>query len=380
VNFVLAVTAQLAVYLIITISLNIEYGYAGIPHFGKVLAVAGGAFLAGFLPGRVGILLLKLFPHGDIVNIVCGQEEAGSLKILTSLDEALGQYIPCNNAVIDWLGGVIASNIGFALLLIIITLVSSGLLGGFLGFITSYPGIRLRGDYLAMVLLAMGEMLRIIGLNYEPLVGGTLGISVPNLYAWAGGELRFVVATVFIILIAAGVYFYAELLVRSPLGRLLRAMRDNEVTAESLGKDVAGLRMRTLVVGSAIASLGGTLYALYTGGVIATTYSRVSWTFWPWVMVILGGTANNVGTLAGTSAFVVFRQLIIFYKDRLAGFVPFNIVWLDTLILGAVLLVILLQRPEGIIPEKPTFTLRREKLLSIIGGEVKKGVGKEEDS
>ena len=370
-------TALLAVYLIITISLNIEYGYAGIPHFGKVLAVAGGAFLAGFLPGRVALLLLKLSPAGGNVNIDCG---VAAGRFITSLDDALELYIPCNVGVIDWLGKILASDIGFAFLLIVITLSASALLGALLGFITSYPGIRLRGDYLAMVLLAMGELLRIVGYNYEPLVGGTLGISVPNLYAWAGGELRFVVASVFIVLIAVGVYVYAELLVRSPLGRLLRAMRDNEVTAESLGKDVAALRMKTLMVGSAIASLGGALYALYAGGVIATTYSRVSWTFWPWVMVILGGTANNVGTLAGTSAFVVFRQLIIFYKDRLSGFVPFNIVWLDTLILGAVLLIILLQRPEGIIPEKPTLTLKRDKLLRIIGGDVKGVAERERES
>ncbi|MEM4316033.1 MAG: branched-chain amino acid ABC transporter permease [Nitrososphaerota archaeon] len=361
--FIFDVTALLAVYLIITISLNTEYGYAGIPHFGKVLAVAGGAFLAGFLPGRLGLLLLKILPIAGEVRIDCG---VAAGRFITSLDQALELYISCNAGVVDWLSGVLAANIGFALTLTFITLVVSGLAGAFLGFISSYPGIRLRGDYLAMVLLAMGELLRIVGYNYEPLVGGTLGVSVPNLYAWAGGEMRFVAATVFIVLVAAGVYLYAELLARSPLGRLLRAMRDNEITAEALGKDVAGLRMRTLVVGSAISSLAGTLYALYAGGVIATTYSRVSWTFWPWVMVILGGTANNVGTLAGTSAFVIFRQLIIFYKDRLASFVPFNVVWLDTLILGAVLIVILLYRPQGIIPEKPTLTIRHGRLLNII--------------
>ncbi|GBC68655.1 hypothetical protein HRbin01_00338 [archaeon HR01] len=361
--FLFDVAALLGVYLIITVSLNIEYGYTGIPHFGKVLTVAGGAFLAGALPGRLGLLILQIFPPSEAVRIDCG---VAAGRVITSIDEALNLYIPCNVGVVDWLNRFLASNIGFALTVILATLIAAGLFGAFLGFISSYPGIRLRGDYLAMVLLAMGEILRIIGYNYEPLVGGTLGISLPNVFAWAGGEFRFIVATALILLVALGVYLYAELLVRSPLGRLLRAVRDNEVTAESLGKDVTSLRMKTLVVGSAISAIAGCLYALYTGGVIATTYNRVSWTFWPWVMVIMGGTANNVGALAGTSAFVVFRQLIIFYKDRLAGIVPFNVVWLDTLILGLVLIVILLYRPEGIIPEKPSLTLRREKLLKLI--------------
>jgi hypothetical protein len=74
-------------------------------------------------------------------------------------------------------------------------------------------------------------------------------------------------------------------------------------------------------------------------------------------MVILGGAANNIGVLAGTFIFVAVRQTIAFYRDIFEPILPFNIVWLDTLLLGLALLVILIYRPEGLVPEKPVKTI-----------------------
>ena len=138
---------------------------------------------------------------------------------------------------------------------------------------------------------------------------------------------------------------------------MLRAVRDNEVAAESLGKNATQIRIKVIMVSAALAAIGGALYAFYVGGTIAFAYDRASWTFWPFLMILIGGLANNKGVVFGTLVFVTVRKLIIFFKDSFEGFVPFDVVWLDFLLLGGILLAILLYRPQGIFAEKPTATV-----------------------
>jgi len=184
---------------------------------------------------------------------------------------------------------------------------------------------------------------------------------VPDPFGWAG-DLRYAAIGAFIFGICLLMLYYVERLARSPLGRMLRAIRDNENVAESLGKDVTRIRMKTIIIASIMGAVGGALYAFKGAGVIATSYHRVSWTFWPWVIVVLGGAANNMGVVVGTFAFVALRRLIDYYKGNLAPFVPFNIVWIDYLLLGIMLILIQMYRPEGIIREKTTPTLNQERL------------------
>jgi branched-chain amino acid transport system permease protein len=83
-------------------------------------------------------------------------------------------------------------------------------------------------------------------------------------------------------------------------------------------------------------------------------------------MVIVGGAGNNVGALVGAGIFVTLRKLITFYKSYFEPFVPFDVVWLEYLLLGLALIVVLLYRPEGLVPERPTKTLARRELKEII--------------
>ena len=338
-TFIIDLLALLGIFIIISLSLNIEFGYAGIPNFGKLLAVAGGAFFIGAFPGRVLAYIYGLLGKYD--------------------------YIDENAKIMYALGNVLGANPLMSMAMLVVSLILAAAVGAILGFIASYPAIRLREDYLAITLLAMAEILRMIGYNYRDLIGGTLGISVPDPFRWIGGELRQVLAASVIIAVAIIIFIYAELLGRSPVGRTLRAMRDDEVVAEAYGKDVVRLRMKTLMIGSAIGAVGGALYAFLSGSVTALGYDRVCYTFWPWVMVVIGGAANNFGTLLGATLFVTLRKLIIFYKSSLQPFLPFDVVWLEYLLLGTALIMVLIYRPEGIIPEKPTHTLGRKKLERI---------------
>lgn len=338
--FIIDLLALFAIYAVIAMSLNLEVGYGGVPNFGKVLVVAGGAFVAGWFPGRILVLVYN---------------------IDTSID-----YISKNTLVMALINSHLKSDPIMAVLVFIVTLCLAAVVGATLGLIASYPAIRLREDYLAITLIAMGELIKIVGYNYTPLVGGTLGIQVPDYLAFVGGEMRFTVATLTMLGVTIAIFLFVERLVRSPLGRVLRAMRDDAVAASALGKDVVGIRIRLLIVGSAIGAIGGALYAFYTSATIAVAYNRVDWTFWPWVMVMLGGAANNRGSVVGTLTFVTARKLITFYKHDIAFLFPFDVAWLDFILLGLTLILLLMFRPEGLIPERPTHTIGRRRLEELM--------------
>ncbi len=327
--FLVDLLAIFAIYVIVNLSLNLEFGYTGIPNFGKVLAVGVGAFVAASIPGR----------------------------IFANLAGIEGDYIENNLTIVSQINVWLVDNTGIGFAVFFLTLGIAAVIGGGVGLLTSYPAIRLRGDYLAITLLAFGESIRIIGNNFTPLVGGTLGVQVPDPLSFLPDDIRFPIATVGLILIAIVVFLYSEKLIRSPLGRMLRAVRDNEVAAESLGKNATQIRIKIIMVSAALAAIGGALYAFYVGGTIAFAYDRASWTFWPFLMILIGGLANNKGVIIGTLLFVTLRKFIIFFKDSFQGFVPFDVVWLDFLLLGIILLVVLLYRPQGIFVEKPTPTI-----------------------
>ena len=336
--FLVDLLAIFAIYVIVNLSLNMEFGYTGIPNFGKVLAVGAGAFVAASIPGRI---------FAEMAGIP-------------------GDYILDNLLIVSQINLWLVDNVGIGFAIFFLTLGISAGVGGGIGLLTSYPAIRLRGDYLAITLLAFGESIRIIGNNYTPLVGGTLGVQVPDPLSFLPNELRFPVATIGLVAIAVVVYAYSEKMLRSPLGRMLRAVRDNEMAAEALGKNATSTRIKIIMISAALAAIGGALYAFYVGGTIAFAYDRASWTFWPFLMILIGGLANNKGVLIGTLIFVTLRKFIIFFKDSFEGFVPFDVVWLDFLLLGVILLAILLYRPQGIFVEKPTSTLSSKTSIQKI--------------
>ncbi|HDD25503.1 MAG TPA: branched-chain amino acid ABC transporter permease, partial [Acidilobales archaeon] len=179
------------------------------------------------------------------------------------------------------------------------------------------------------------------------------------------GHIRFVGATFIILGVAILIFIFIEKLGRSPFGRALKAMRDSEVAAKVYGKDIPRLRAQALIVGSALAAVGGALWAFYTGSMKAITYNRLVWTFWPWAYMMLGGTGNNVGVLIGVLVFSTVRTLIYSYKGLLTTIIPVNPAWLEYILVGLAIVLIVMFRPQGILPEKPALTLPREKIEKI---------------
>ncbi|MDV3243788.1 MAG: branched-chain amino acid ABC transporter permease [Nitrososphaerales archaeon] len=340
-----------ALYLAISLSLNLEFGYAGIPNFGKVLFVAGGAAFAGSISGRVAAYVFGVNTHGD--------------------------YITFNARIITQVDTFIISDPIFAVEIVILSLLIAALIGALLGYLSSYPAIRLKEDYLGMLLLGAAQFWQVILRTYEPLIGGSQPIFVPDpYYYWAqlGTGYRDLVAALVMGVFAVIVFVYVERVARAPLGRTLRAVRDNEDASRALGKDDAAVRRNVLMVASAIAGIAGALYAFYTASVEYDTWTRFAWTFWPFLIVIVGGAGNNFGVALGALFFTTIFRGLEQIKFAFQPYIFFDVNWLQDIMFAVLLVAILLIRPEGIIREKSTHTLPLRELSSLSGQTQASGV------
>ena len=339
---VLQVIVNFSIGLIVATSLNIEVGFLGVPQFGRLLAVIAGAIVAAALPGRILAAYLGL-PWG-----------------------AEYAYHLYNFGIVARINDFLASNPAISIGVLILTLVLAAAIGGTIGYLCAYPALRLKEAYLGITLLAFGDLLMNIAWNYDPLVGGTTGVWVIDPFRFVGaGGARFTFSALFILVVAIAVFIYAELLARSPFGRVLKAVRDAEVAAGVYGKDIVRIRTQTLIIGGAIAAVAGALWALFTGSMKAYTYTRLTWTFWPWAFMMLGGTGNNLGVLLGVLLYTVARTAIILYKGVLSTVIPIDPEWLEYIMIGSVVVAVVLFRPQGIIPERPTLALPRSRIKAI---------------
>lgn len=342
VTFLVDLGTTYTLYLAVSLTLNLEAGFAGVPNFGKVMFVAGGAAIAGSVCGRLSAIVLGINTHGDYNAFV-------------------PQLIPQINPLL-------ANDVVLSLALLLLGIVLAAGIGGVMGFAASYPAIRLREDYLGMLLLASAQLFQIFLGGWTPFIDGTQGIEVPDLFGWATGRVgvRDAVILGFLVVFALLVYLYVERIARSPLGRTLRAVRDNEVAARALGKNDVVIRRDVIIVASAISGIAGALLTFYVGSVGAETWTRITWTFWIWVMVILGGAANNGGVALGAFSFTLLFKVVDQVKFNFQGYIPFDVNWLEYMTFAGLLILILAFRPGGILPEKSSLTLPWRTVAEIV--------------
>ena len=324
--FVTSLLAVYSVYLISTISLNIQRGFAGIPQFGLMFSTAGAAYVIGNISPRITLWVLG---------------------IKTSLDP-----ITESSGVLALINPVLSSQPLLSIGLFILFLLIGAIVGAVLGIIQVAPAIRLRIDYLAITLLAFAEIVNVIARAYRPLIGGEYGVQVPSVFGWAGRNTM-VAMTLTMLITALLIYAYAEYLGRTPMGRTMKAIRDNEIAAAALGKSLVKYRAIAIVIGSAFCGMAGVLWAFFNGTVMPGQFVRFNWTFLPWLMLFLGGIGNNRGALLGATVFVILDRFITYYKHELVGILPFDVIWIYQILLGFLTALILIYRPQGLLPEKP---------------------------
>jgi len=281
------------IFGIVALSLNLEFGFAGLANFGKVAFFLVGAYTYAVL-SQIGV-----------------------------------PFYLC--------------------------LIAGALTSALFGLLISLPALRLRADYLAIAILAFGEILRLIVKAERWIAGGVWGINVSPAISLAGASFEVDVLVniglvYFCLLIC---FLVAQLLANSPYGRVMRAIREDEVAAEALGKDRAKYKAQVLMIGSAMAGVAGGLYAQYLQFIDPYMFMPMI-TFTVWMMVILGGPANNWGALLGAGLVELFARGANLAKDYLT--LPVDPGNLQYILFGVLIILVLLYRPGGLLKESPIKT------------------------
>jgi branched-chain amino acid transport system permease protein len=220
---------------------------------------------------------------------------------------------------------------------------------------TFLVGRRLRGDFAAVGLLVTAVLLNLVVTNYRPLFNGDAGLSLipqplQGQYNPATASYQWVFAAVAIVL-CAGVYLFVRRITESPYGRSLRAMRDNDLVADSLGKSLLSMRTAMLVVGGAIAGLSGGVLVSYI-----TTWSPAAWGYAETVVlfaaVIIGGAGNHVGAVLGAILVPVGFEEVTRFIPTSNNLPPNLIPSLEWVAIGLLIVIFLWVRPQGILPER----------------------------
>jgi branched-chain amino acid transport system permease protein len=275
--------------------------------------------------------------------------ESGGVELLDWASDFDWTYN--NPANVKLANEYLSTNSTFGWSMLLFSLAMSLILGAVIGWIIALPAIRLRATYLMIVLITMADAAQIFGRNIPAISGGTLGMFIPNIFSWYAGD-RTVLTAVITLLIGLLSFFIFRTMLNSPYGRLMRAIRENEITVGSVGKNVIGIRRNILMFASGVTALSGTLLAFYFSFVVEANYQRAFWTYWPWLMLILGGPGNNAGTFLGCALIVAMRRVIIVNKWFLQSIFFFPISYFESVLLGVLMILVIMFRPNGLIPEK----------------------------
>jgi branched-chain amino acid transport system permease protein len=226
---------------------------------------------------------------------------------------------------------------------------------GLCALLIGVVALRLRDDYLAITTFGIAVTIQLIATNAQALTGGTFGVQfIPKpLQSWLGTGLAWTLAYLALVAALLGLaYIGLERLVRSPWGRVLRAIREDEDAAASLGKRAFVFRLQSFVIGSALMGLGGAVYAHFVGYIAPEDFLPIL-TFQLWAMLIVGGSGNNRGALLG--AFVVWG----FWTAAgalLRGFIPqaeqARAAALQVVLIGVLIALMLVLRPRGMLGEE----------------------------
>ena len=248
-----------------------------------------------------------------------------------------------------------ADHIGGLELFYPVALVGGMLLSGLIAWVVGILTIRLRRDYLAIATFGVAVAFENLMRNAEWLSGGAKGMrgfERPFEVFIADPFVFNIIFFCFAISILLGVYLFLEKLIRSPFGRLLRAIREDEIASQSLGKAPNRVRLAAFIVGSMIMGLAGGLYATFYA-FVSPQDVLPTLTFQIWAMLIVGGSGNNQGGILG--AFLIWAAWTA-SGWMLSKFAPVEAQLytgtLQYIMIGMIIVGMLLWRPQGLLPEK----------------------------
>ncbi len=287
-GYLLAVGIVGAIYMLLTLGLNLQYGFTGLINFGHV----------GFF--------------------------------------AIGAYA---SALLVMQGAPMA--VGFAA-----AMAAAALAAWPIGLLS----LRLRIEYLAIVTLGFSEVVRLVIINESWLTNGVHGVTgIPTLGQAAAGMGLSPTLFTFLLLVVANLLaiLASRRLVASPFGRVIGAIRDDEDAVRALGKDPGGFKVRVFMIGASLAGLAGAFYAHYIAYLGPDQFLPLL-TFYIWVAMVLGGAGKVSGAAIGTAALVVFLEGSRFLRDLLPGVSAVEMASVRLGVVGLLLVLLMLYRPGGI--------------------------------
>jgi len=225
---------------------------------------------------------------------------------------------------------------------------------GIVALLIGIPTLRLGEDYLAIATLGIAETVRLIFNNEQWLANGPRGLMglpqpLTGLIEARHYNYIYLVVILFVMLM---IYFLIERGIRSPWGRVLRAIREDEVSASMSGKDIFNFKMQSLIFGAMVMGVGGALYAHYTKAISPDVFTPLYGTFIIWVMLMAGGSGNNKGAILG--AYVIWGIWVgtTFFTNLLPDALKARAPYIRFLLIGVLLEFILLYRPQGLLGEE----------------------------
>ena len=393
---------------IMSLGVNLQWGFAGLFNVGVMGFVALGglatvlvsmppvteAWSAGGLRTLLGLMIgvaslwltslaIARLPSGKakILGIIAGLI-VGFFVFRFVFDGGVSAIEAVNPASTGYLGGL-----GLPILL---AWPAGGLLAAGVAWIIGKTALGLRSDYLAIATLGIAEIILAIMKNEDWLARGVKNViglprpvpfevdlqNNPDFVATASdlGMNAVTASSIYVKLCYAGLFTVVLLLLlwmaqnalRSPWGRMMRAIRDNETSAEAMGKDVTKRHLQIFVLGSAICGIAGAMMTTLDGQLTPAGYQPLRYTFLIWVMVIVGGSGNNFGAVLG--GFVIWFFWV--QVEPIGGFLmqaitsgmedgsPLkqhlisSVAHMRLFTMGLILLLVLRFSPKGLIPEK----------------------------
>ena len=299
ISFLVYLAIMMGIYGILSLSLNLQYGFTGLANFGQVAFFCLGAYVSTIIVLPLGMPF-----------------------------------------ILGLVGGMIVA--------------------GLFGYIIAIPTADLREDYWAIVTLAAAEIVRIFFLNEDwvvgggPYVGGAFGVGgipQPLRSHFSAHTYPFFYLTIVMLALAA-TYLVINRLTQSPFGRVIKSIREGDSLPLAMGKDVRKFRVRVMAIGGSFGGLAGSLWAHYHGFISPNQFLPLE-TFIIWAMVIVGGKGNNKGAVLGAVIIMIFYNSTRFLKDYL----PIEEVTLASLrmvAIGILIVVAMLFMKDGLIKEKKT--------------------------
>jgi branched-chain amino acid transport system permease protein len=378
-------------YAIIGLGLTIQWGYAGLFNVGIMGFIALAAFVSVFvtypvndafwgtdMPGQLGWALLAVAVGAAAVYAASQTHRLGLPKkwrtLLTLIVLAIAYlwvqsiFDPATAQIergAGWIGGLgLPVWLGWA---------AGGAAAGALGWAMGRITLGLRADYMAIATLGISEIVKAFLKNADWLTRGTLTVSpipwpvpTPQELGFVASRAAYLSVTAVLIL---AIFVLLQRAWHSPWGRMMRAIRDNEVSSAAMGKDINRRRLEMFVLGNVIIGIGGAALITFSSIFDPASFMPLNHTFLIWVMVILGGAGNNLGTVFGVvlvyiiwtmsepAALFLFSQAAAWGNDLFGWQAPSDLatraLQMRVFVIGLTITLVLRFAPNGLLPEKP---------------------------